>query len=87
MTNNLNYATLFYINNTTNEKYLYKYYIYPPKCLNYSKEITIFKEEEFFLFERKTNTKYYIIFSEYPIENGISKLNGKKIFQLMKKWK
>ena len=78
MINNINYVTLLYINNITNEKYLYKYYIYPPKCHNYSREITIFKEEEFFLIERKTNTKYYIKFSEYPIENSISKINGKE---------
>ena len=79
MTNNIDYATLLYINETEDENYLYKYYIYPPTCHNYTKEITVSHEEEFLLFEKKTNTKYYIKFSDYPLDKCLSKLNGNEI--------
>ena len=77
--NNINYATLQYMNETSDENYLYEYHIYPPKCNNYSKILYVFSEETFILSEKKTNTRYYIKFRNLPLYYGISKLNEIKI--------
>ena len=77
--NNDDYATLSYLNETSNDICVYEYYIYPPKCQNISANITPFNEIEFILFKKKTNTKYNIIFNNLPFELGITKLNGIKL--------
>ena len=77
--NNDNYVTLSYINETSTEKFVYEYYIYPPECQNISSNITPFNEKEFILFHKKTNTQYYITFNNLPFEFGISKLNGNEL--------
>ena len=74
ISNNINHSILLYMNETSEENYLYKYYIYPPTCQDISKKITVFHGEEFTLFIKETNTKYLIKFSKLPFDFGISKL-------------
>ena len=84
VTNNTNYVKLSYFNETSDEKFVYDYYIYPPICQNISKNITAFNEIEFILFEKKTNTQYNITFNNLPFEYGTSKLNGIELNNLNK---
>jgi hypothetical protein len=74
--NNDDYVTLSYLNENSNQKFVYEYYIYPPECQNISTNVTPFNEIEFILFQKKTNTQYYITFNNLPFEFGESKLNG-----------
>ena len=58
--------TLFYTNKSSEEKYIYKYYIYPPKCNNIYLELSHFQSKSLNLdnlFQRKTNTNYHITFN------------------------
>ena len=73
--NNNYYVTLNYMNETGNENYLYQYYIYPPMCYNTTYEVNNLIEKNITLFEKKTNTKYFIQFFNLPFDLGISKLN------------
>jgi len=82
ITNNESSAILSYMNNTQTPNYLYEYYIYPPECPNFSNYISDFNDETIILFEKKTNTKYYITFIELPSAFGISKINGNNITEL-----
>ena len=79
ITNNINYAVISYMNKTSDPEYIYEYYIYPPKCPDFSGNIL---EEGFILFEKMTNTKYYIKFTYLPFRYGIPKINGKEIENL-----
>ena len=72
-----NYVKISYINETSdeNESNVYEYYIYPSECEEISKNVNPFNKIEFILFQKKTNTQYYITFSNLPFEFGISMLN------------
>ena len=76
--NNNYYVTLNYMNETGNENYLYQYYIYPPMCYNITCEVNNLIGKNITLFEKKTNTKYFIQFFNLP-NLGTSILNGKPI--------
>ena len=74
--NNNTYIKLLYFNNTSESKNIYEYHIYPPKCSN--KTIKLSKQRSFKidldnLFERKTNTNYYI--QTISKDNVIIKIN------------
>ena len=76
------YTIISYKNETSSKNYLYNYYIYPPKCKNYFKQINSFQELEINfneLFERDTNTKYYIQFDKFPTSYGIIKIGESQI--------
>ena len=77
--NNTDYATLNYMNETENGNYLYQYYIYPPICKNYTDKINNLIKKELPLFEKKTNTKYFIQFIKLPMDLGTYSLNGEEI--------
>ena len=69
-------AIISYINNTSSD-YLFQYYIYPPKCKNVIKNVTSSENFEIILsdlFERKTNTFYYLKFKNLPSSYGAIKL-------------
>ena len=68
---NNEYIKLIYYH-TSKEK-VYEYYIYPPKCSNISVELNTFTSVKINisnLFERMTNTYYYISLSNLPLEFG-----------------
>ena len=69
------YVTLYYNNIThTGDENIYEYYIYPPKCENNAHlELSQFQSKSLNtdnLFKRNTNTNYYIILNNYPVEYG-----------------
>ena len=70
ITNKINHAIISYKNESSNQKYLYNYFIYPPQCKCISKSINSYQSFEINLLdllEDKTNTKYYITFNNLPI--------------------
>ena len=77
--NNIDHATLLYFDESSDEKYLFKYYIYPPKCKEIVIEISSFGEVEIILFEKKTNSNYYIRFFNLPMDFGYLSINGDKV--------
>ena len=82
ISNNSDHALISYKNDTSNKNYLYKYYIYPPKCENKTFEITTFGSLEINLtkiFEKKTNTKYYLKFNNLASDYGIIKIGKEEI--------
>ena len=87
--NKFNHLIISYNNEEISSKnYLYKYYIYPPQCRNISKQINSFQESEINiseLFEKNTNTKYYIRFHNLPasikIKIGVEEINS-NLFEL-----
>jgi len=74
---------LIYSNcNNNNIKYIYEYFIYPPVCKNKQISITSYQTGKVGLsdlFERKTNTKYYISFDNVPTNFAELKINEKII--------
>ena len=73
---NNSYVELLYYNSTIKYNNIYGYHIYPPKCSN--KNIKIANQSSFKinlddLFERKTNTNYYL--ETISNENVIIKMN------------
>ena len=82
ISNNSDHAIISYINDTTKNKYLYQYFIYPPKCNNITMELKVFESSEInlsSLFIRKTNTKYYFHFLNFPSDYGILKIGEEEI--------
>ena len=75
--NKNDHAIISYNNESLTNNYLYQYYIYPPKCQDTSLHINSSQPFEINLsnlFEIKTNTKYYFIFLELPLNYGTIKL-------------
>ena len=82
----LNYGIIFFMNSLNSEEKTYGYYIYIPECIDKNYTIIVFhsinedKEgnEETInnYFTRKTNTKYYIEFTNIPEEYGNFTLNN-----------
>ena len=67
-----NTIKLTYSNEKSSEKGVYQYYIYPPQCNNVSVTLNAFQELEINLeelFQRKTNTKYYMMFQNVLYTN------------------
>ena len=77
--NNEDHAILKFINEKDKNIYLYKYYIYLPECGDSIKEVENFENVELELFKRRTNTKYYIKFTNLQSINGIIKKNNREI--------
>ena len=76
ISNYISHAVLSYMNSISEPFYLNEYYIYPPECPNFSNVLSDFKEGKLILFEKKTNTNYYITFINLPFEFGVSMING-----------
>ena len=73
---------LIYSNETTEEKYIYEYTIYPPECTNISVTINFLQTEKINLnelYERKMNTKYYITLKRSPSYMISTKINDVQI--------
>ena len=83
--NCINYAVLSYMNNISTKNNLYEYYIYPPVCPDFSNVLPDFKKGKIILFEKKTNTNYYITFIKLPSGFGVSMINGNIINELNQK--
>ena len=67
--NNDNNIKLIFSNQNDNENNIYEYFIYPPSCKNIQITIIPYQTVEIDLsdlFERKTNTNYYISFDNLP---------------------
>ena len=80
--NKKDHLIISYKNQTSSKNYLYKYYIYPPKCKNVSMRINSFQKSEISLselFENKTNTKYYIRFHYLPASIQIISIGDERI--------
>ena len=63
--NNIDYASLFYINEKYEEAKLYEYFIYPPKCENTSVDLNVsqkFKKKINEFFQGKENITYSLRF-------------------------
>ena len=73
---------LIYSNETTEEKDIYEYTIYPPECTNISVTINFLQTEKVDLnelFERKMKTKYYITLKGSPSYMITTKINDVQI--------
>ena len=82
ITNKPDHVIISYKNETSIKNYLYNYYIYPPQCKNVYQKINSFQIFELNLselFEKDTNTEYYISFPELPNKYGIIKIGEKEI--------
>ena len=75
-------VTLYYTNTSSEEKYIYEYYIYPPKSNKTFLELSHYQSKSLNLdnlFERKTNTNYYITFNNILTNYGDIYLNNELI--------
>ena len=87
---NDSFLKLLYNNKTATNEGIYEYYIYPPKC---KKENIILITYHSYtlnmdnLFEKKTNTNYYIILEQIPFNYGRIYINGELIQNLGEKIK
>ena len=71
---------LIYSNQKKTGINIYEYIIYPPVCKNYGISISTYQTDKIQLselFERKTNTKYYLSFDKIPINFASLKINNK----------
>ena len=69
---------LLYYSQTESENSLYEYSIYPPTCIETSLELTTYGTGELNindLFQRVTDTNYYISFKDIPTNHGFVKVN------------
>ena len=69
---------LLYHSQTEIENSLYEYSIYPPTCIETSLELTTYGTGELNindLFQRVTDTNYYISFKDIPTNHGFVKVN------------
>ena len=76
--NNTEYLKLIYSNTKDNVNIIYEYFIYPPVCKKIQITITSFQTVKVNisnLFERKTNTNYYISFDNLPINFATFQIN------------
>ena len=79
------YGNFIFYNNNLGRTNLYEYFIYLPSCQNLVYSIIIYhsisedKKVDLKLFERKTNTKYYIEFETLPDDYGDLKVNNETI--------
>ena len=88
ITNKGNHVIISYKNETSTNNYLYNYYIYPPQCRDISKKINAYQSFEINLldlFEKKTNTKYYIRFHNLPSVFGIIRIDEEIINSIEQK--
>ena len=77
---NNDFAKLIYNNISSMNEHIYEYHIFPPKCKNTN--ITLIKYHSYSLnlddlFQRKTNTNYYIILKNLPLYYGKTYINEK----------
>ena len=89
--NHFYYAYFIFSNKNSDKTKIYEYFIYLPTCINGSDYTIIVhhslnekkqdteKVDLNKLFERKTNTTYYVEFVTLPDEYGDLKVNGEKI--------
>ena len=80
--NNTEYIKLIYSNKKENEINIYEYFIYLPSCINIEIRITSYQTVKVNisnLFERKTNTNYYISFDNLPINFATFKIKDEII--------
>ena len=80
ITDNSDHSIIYY---QTNKNNIYKHYIYPPHCNNTLLQFNSFNNPEIplsDLFERKTNTNYYLKLSNYFSQYGTVQL-GEKNYQ------
>ena len=79
---------LSYTNKSSEDKNIYEYYIYPPKCNNSNYlELSHYQSKNLSLdelFERKTNTNYYITFNKIVAECGEFYINNELIKENIK---
>ena len=71
---------LIYSNQKKTGINIYEYIIYPPVCKNYQISISIYQTDKIKLselFDRKTNTKYYLSFDNIPNNFASLKINDK----------
>ena len=80
------YGNFIFYNDNSGSTNLYEYFIYLPSCQNLVYSIIIYhsitedkKVDLNGLFERKTNTKYYIEFETLPHDYGDLKVNNETI--------
>ena len=76
--NSTEYIKILYSNKNDNEINIYEYFIFPPVCHNIQITITSYQKEKVNisnLFERKTNTNYYISFDNLPINFATFQIN------------
>ena len=89
ITNKIDHVIISYKNDdSSNKNYNYNYYIFQPKCNNISIKINSFQNIEINLidlFNRITNTKYYISFLSMAPNYGIIKLEQTTITSLNNK--
>ena len=79
---NINHAIISYINEPSSDNYQLHYLIYPPKCKNVIIKVNSLQNLKIdcsVLFERKTNTIYYIKFENIPKEYGDMLIGEKSI--------
>ena len=80
--NNNEYIKLIYSNKKDSESNIYEYFIFPPSCKKNEILMIVyqtFKVNLSDLFERKTNTNYYISFNNIPTNFITLKVNDKII--------
>ena len=70
---NDSFVKLLYNNKSSIDEHIYEYHIYPPKCKN--KNIILISYHSYTLniddlFEKKTNTNYYICLGKIPHNYG-----------------
>ena len=78
--NDTEYIKIIYSNKNDIESQIYEYFIFPPVCHNIQITITSYQKEKVNisnLFERKTNTNYYISLKNLPINFATFKINDK----------
>ena len=77
------YIKLIYSNEEPSEKGVYEYFIYPPECNNISLSFNSYQTVQINfndLFQRKTNTKYYVMFKSLPSTLSVTaKINDEVI--------
>ena len=89
-TDSNSYANFIFLNTNSDQNKVYEYFIYLPSCkdLNYTTIVyhSVNEEKEenekdnlIDLFERKTNTEYYIEFDNLPDDYGDLTVNDEKI--------
>ena len=80
--NNDDYASIFYINENSEEKYLYEYFILPPSCGNVTDKLNILDTYQKNLndfFARKDYFNYSLQFINLPLPYGLAKINDETI--------
>ena len=73
---------LSYTNSSSEDKYIYEYYIYPPECNNTYLKLSHYQSKSLNLdnlFQRKTNTNYYITFNDILKDYGNIYINNELI--------